>query len=65
MLGCGEVRDKTIYIYDADEEAAIKTLKHEFIHHQIHKEVVEPLVKHINLQKALIEDFADRLSKLL
>lgn len=69
----GECKENKLYIYDEDEKVALETLKHDFLHYHIHKRVVEPLVKHINLQKALIEDLiysrveelVDKLSKLL
>jgi hypothetical protein len=68
----GEVREGVIYIYVKEEKAAVEVLKHEFLHYSIHKEVVEPLIKYINLEKALIENLiyrrlenlVDRLSKL-
>lgn len=52
----GEVKGGVIRIYDEDEERALLTLKHEFIDYHISKEIVEPLVKYINMQKCLIED---------
>jgi hypothetical protein len=69
----GEVREGVIYIYATNPKAAVEVLKHEFLHYCIHREVVEPLVKYINLEKALIEDLiyrrvedlVNRLSKLL
>jgi hypothetical protein len=69
----GEVKGNVILIYDEEKKTALETLKHEFLHHSIHREVVEPLIKYINLEKALIEDLiyrrvedlVDRLSKLL
>jgi hypothetical protein len=69
----GEVKGNVILIYDEEKKTALETLKHEFLHYSIHKEVVEPLIKYINLEKALIEDLiyrrvedlVDRLSKLL
>jgi thermostable 8-oxoguanine DNA glycosylase len=68
----GEVKDNIIYVYDEDINSALKTLKHEFIHYHL-KYIIEPLIKHINMQKCLIEDLvyrrveelSDRLSKLL
>ena len=51
----GEVKGDTIIIYDKDEEAALKTLKHEFVDYIYVKDVVDPLVKYINLQKNLID----------
>jgi len=52
----GEVKGDVIYIYDEREERALLTLKHEFIDYHINKEVIEPLIKYINMQKCLIED---------
>jgi len=68
----GEVKENVVLIYDVEKKTAVETLKHEFLHHCIHREVVEPLVRYINLEKALIEnliyrrveDLVDRLSKL-
>ena len=52
----GEVKGDAIIIYDKDEEVALKTLKHEFVDHIYVKDVIDPLVKYINLQKNLIDD---------
>ncbi len=52
----GEVKGTTIYVYDDCEDRAVLTLKHEFIDYHISKEVIEPLIKYINVQKCLIED---------
>ena len=52
----GEVRDGVVYIYDKEPEKAVKTLKHEVIDQAL-TEILEPLVKYINLQKSLIEAF--------
>jgi len=52
----GEVLGTVIYIYDESEDRAFLTLKHEFIDYHISKEVIEPLIKYINIQKCLIED---------
>jgi hypothetical protein len=62
----GEVKGTMIYIYDDCEERAVVTLKHEFIDYHISKEVIEPLVKYINVQKCLIEDLVyDRKERLV
>ena len=69
----GEVKGTVIYVYEEDEVEAIETLKHEFIDHHITKEIVEPLVEYVNMQKSLIErliykrkeGLVDSLSKLL
>ena len=52
----GEVRGTVIYVYDDCEDRALLTLKHEFIDYHISKEVIEPLIKYINVQKCMIED---------
>ena len=52
----GEVEGTVIYIYDDCEERALLTLKHEFIEYNITKEVIDPLIKYINVQKCMIED---------
>jgi len=52
----GEVKGDVVYVYDEDEERALLTLKHEFIDYHISSDVVEPLIKYINMQKCLIED---------
>jgi len=39
---------------------ALENLKHEFIDHSISKEVVEPLVGYVNMQKSLIENLIYR-----
>ena len=69
----GEVRGAVIYVYEKDEGEAVGTLKHEFIDHQITKEIVEPLVEYVNMQKSLLEkliykrkeNIVESLSKLL
>jgi len=45
----GEVRGNTIYIYEVEEEKAIKALRHEVIDHLITSRIVKPLVDLINL----------------
>jgi len=52
----GEVKGNVVYIYDGSEERALLTLKHEFIDYCVSREIVEPLVKWINMEKRLIED---------
>ena len=52
----GEIKGTTIYIYDENPEEALHTLRHEFIDYYICKEIIQPLVKWINMQKSLIED---------
>ena len=51
----GEVKGNLIFIYDLAEEDAVRTLKHEFLDYLITDEIIDPLVKQINLQKSLIE----------
>lgn len=51
----GEVKGDAIIIYDKDYGVAVRTLRHEFFDHLIVKEIVDPLVKYINLQKNLID----------
>jgi len=52
----GEVKGTVIYVYDECEESALETLKHEFMEYHINKEIIQPLVKFINIQKCVIED---------
>ena len=56
----GEVIGNVIYIYAERKEKAIKTLKHEFLDYHLMKEIIEPLVHYINLQKSLIESLVYR-----
>jgi hypothetical protein len=52
----GEVKGDVVYVYDEDEGRALLTLRHEFIDYHVSSDVVEPLIKYINMQKCLIED---------
>ena len=69
----GEVRGSIIYLYEEEKGRAMETLKHEFIDYHITKEIVDPLIGYINVQKSLIdgliyerkEDLVDRIAKLL
>ncbi len=45
----GEIVNGSIYIYEAEEEKAIQTLKHELIDYLITSKVVKPLVDLLNL----------------
>jgi len=45
----GEVKDGSIYIYEADEEKAIQTLKHELVDYLITSRIVKPLVNIVNM----------------
>ncbi|MEA2089187.1 MAG: hypothetical protein U9O89_00280 [Thermoproteota archaeon] len=51
----GEVKESVIYIYDADEGEAVRTLKHEFWDYHITREIVDPLIQYVNMQKNVIE----------
>ena len=51
----GEVKGETIFIYNKDEEMAFRTLRHEFFDYMISKNIVDPLVMYINIQKSLID----------
>lgn len=51
----GEVEGNLIRIYDSDGEEVIRTLRHEFIDHVITKELIDPFIKIINMQKRIIE----------
>ncbi|MEM2537502.1 MAG: hypothetical protein QXK29_05110 [Candidatus Bathyarchaeia archaeon] len=45
----GEVKDGSIYIYEADGEKAVQTLKHELIDYLITSRIVKPLVNLLNI----------------
>jgi hypothetical protein len=45
----GEVKDGSVYIYEAEEEKAIQTLKHELIDYLITSRIVKPLVNLLNI----------------
>ncbi|MEM3697941.1 MAG: hypothetical protein QXQ94_10700 [Candidatus Bathyarchaeia archaeon] len=45
----GEVKDGSIYIYEADEGKAIQTLKHELVDYLITSRIVKPLVNLLNI----------------
>ncbi|MEM2518251.1 MAG: hypothetical protein QXO49_04795 [Candidatus Bathyarchaeia archaeon] len=45
----GEVKEGSIYIYEADEEKAIQTLKHELVDYLITSRIVKPLVNLLNI----------------
>ncbi|MEM2905723.1 MAG: hypothetical protein QW587_08330 [Candidatus Bathyarchaeia archaeon] len=61
----GEVKGDVIYVYDMDEERALATVKHEFIDYHISKEIVEPLVEYVNMQKRTIEALIYRRKEVL
>jgi hypothetical protein len=61
----GEVRGDYIYVYDEDRDAALETLKHEFVDNSISK-VIEPYKEVANRLIALInEDAYKRKEKLV
>jgi len=45
---CGEVKDRTIYIYETELEECIHTLRHEFFEYLIDHELVGPYVSLYN-----------------
>jgi len=51
----GEVKGEVIFIYNKDEEMAFRTLRHEFVDYMISKNILDPLVMYINIQKSLID----------
>jgi hypothetical protein len=69
----GEVRGNTIFIYEADRDKALGTLRHELIDHLITSRLVKPLVDLINIlvkaKEAEIyrekEGLVETLSKLI
>jgi len=60
----GEVKEDFIYIYDEDEEVAIKTLKHEFLDYAI-SQVIEPYKQVANSLISLINGSAYRRKEKL
>jgi len=69
----GEVKNDVVYIYEADEEKALQTLRHELMDYQISSKIIRPLIDIINslikLREAEIykekEKIIEHLSKLL
>ena len=62
----GEVKGGTILLYVEGEEAAVKSLRHEFIDSLLTEQVINPFLKFINLQKCFIEDLIyDRKEKMV
>lgn len=45
----GEVRNGTIYVYEAEGDKALQVLRHEFIDHLLTSRIVKPLVGLVNL----------------
>jgi hypothetical protein len=60
----GEVKGDYIYVYDDDREAALETLKHEFVDYAISR-VVEPYKDVANRLVALVNDLAYRRKEQL
>ena len=69
----GEVRNGTIYVYEAEGDKTLQVLRHELIDHLITSRIVKPLVGLVNLliksREAEIyrekEKLVELLSKLL
>lgn len=53
----GEVKGDQIYVYEKDEEEAVKTLKHEFFDYVVSK-IIEPYERIANKLIGLINDEA-------
>jgi len=45
----GEVKDKTIYIYECEMDKALKTLRHELVDYMLTSKIVKPLVDLVNI----------------
>ena len=56
----GEVKDNTIYIYEAEEDKALQVLRHELIDYLLTSKIAEPYVKLVNVLVKLIEDIIYR-----
>ena len=69
----GEVRNAKVFIYEADEDKALETLRHEMIDYQITSKLIQPLIDVINSLMKLRETdiykqkekIVEQLSKLL
>jgi hypothetical protein len=68
----GEIIGKTIYIYDEDEEEAIKTLRHEMIEHLLYTyeksyvEFINCLIRFFNEnQREKREELVEKISKII
>jgi hypothetical protein len=62
----GEVIGTTIRIYDADQEKALDTLRHEFIEYLLTRDLVAPYKRLINKLISLFEEeMYDRKEKLV
>ncbi|RSN76291.1 hypothetical protein [Candidatus Methanodesulfokora washburnensis] len=55
----GEVKGKTIYIYESEEEKAVNTLIHEFIDFLVSR-ALEPYISFANAMIKLLSDIAYR-----
>jgi hypothetical protein len=60
----GEVRGETIFIYEKNEETAVKTLKHEMIDYAISK-IIEPYREVTNRLISMINEDAYRRKEKL
>ena len=45
----GEVKNHKIFLYDSNLEAAISTLKHEYLDYYLSKRLISPLIAIVNL----------------
>jgi hypothetical protein len=45
----GEIVDCTIFLYDSNIEAAVSTLKHEYLDFYLSKRLISPLISMLNL----------------
>jgi hypothetical protein len=45
----GEVKGKTIYIYECEADKALKTLRHELVDYLLTSKIVKPLVDLVNI----------------
>lgn len=59
------MKGNVITIYDSAEEEARCTLRHEFLDHLISREIIEPLVRQINMQKMIIESLIYERKELI
>jgi len=69
---CGEIIGKTIYVYDEDEEEAVKTLRHEIIEHLLYTyernyvAFINCLIKLFNeMQRRKREDLVEKIVGIL
>jgi len=52
----GEVKDNTIYIYEAEEDKALQVLTHELVDYLLTYRIIRPYVKLVNALIKVIED---------